>query len=291
MLNKEIKDIFYSHYKNTTPPTTVEEYIANYPKGYGRTAIKAKFNITVKELLAELGYVSKKLTISERLSLVVEKFKTIEIMSYTGSTIKKCIVKYRCTKCDFIDEVTLPGLELRKHSCPNCEANSAALIKTNKLRDRLSELNLSTDSTEYSIKSRITVTCNNCYLSYKALVVKLLHPGSENEYKCPNCSENTVKIYEGIKFDSYFEIEIYKELNKKFTEIAIKVKYSDLAKCEKRWIADFLINNTIIEVTNFKRNNPKNNKYFDNLTKKQEWCLANGIRFIIIENKKDIMKI
>ena len=291
MNNIELIDFFKNYYKDTKIPTSIAEYINNYPKGYSRTMLRSKYGLTVVQLLEMLNVREPKISLVDRISNSANRFKNITLIKTHGTTVKTCTITIKCNNCNYEDTCSLVSYELRKYGCRN---NNVPIDKTFKLLDRLDELNLYLDQdlVNIRIKSKIKVACCFCDISYYAIVSKLLHPGSDNEYKCPNCTEKHSKIIQdNIKFDSQFERDCYKLLISKYPHLLCKVKYKQLGICDKNWVADFVLNNIIIEVTNFKRDNIKNSKYFNNLDQKIEWCRISGIKIIVIEKLSEIEKI
>lgn len=293
MIDEKSINLLKNYYinQNKAIPTNVKAYEADYPKGYGRTAIRTKFNLSCKQLLSILHdnpELSK--DINYWVKYITDKFDISVLSVKTNIQIRKSLIEIKCNKCGFIQLTDVENLIARKTSCTVCQSGNAKIKDNpNTLLEALENKKLTlVGKLPDNQLTKILVNCNMCETSFYVLPVKIMHPQTDNTGTCPNCRDSDRRVvYNKETFGSQIERDVFIELQKYVSDIQRQVRYSSLAKCSRRWTMDMLIGNTIIEVSNFSKD-AHNDTYYSNLKDKKQWAEDNGFVFIHISKVSEV---
>ena len=294
-LTEEILESVRSYYKDQKLeiPRTIKEYNKNFKPGFGRTRLKELYGVTGKEFMALLNKdPSLYKTITYYTELFTEKLNiTVTKVNSKYSDLKSYRLTFVCNDCSFEQEASISSLCQRTYGCTRCKSGNAK-IKDNPelLLRRLANNNLSlVSSLPNNQLDKLKVICNNCYSTFEVLPVKIMHPQTDNTGTCPNCRTTDRRVvYDNKIFGSQLERNIYKELIKYFDNIECQKPYKHINKCSRNWSCDFYINNTIIEVSNFKADF-KN--YYGNLAEKLQWAKNSNVNFIHISKISEVKEL
>lgn len=291
-LTEELLESVRSYYKDQKLeiPKTIKEYNKNFKPGFGRANLRKLYKVTGKEFMALLNEdPSLYRTIDYYKELFTKKLNiTVIKVNNKYSELKNYRLTFSCNDCGFIQEASVGSLSLRVYGCTRCKSGNAK-IKDNPelLLSKLQDNNLKLVSKLPDNQlDRTTVYCNACAATFEILPVKIMHPQTDNSGTCPNCRNTDRRVvYNNIVFGSQLERDVYKELVKHFDNIECQKLYKHISNCSRNWSCDFYINNSIIEVSNFKADF-KN--YYSNLAEKQEWAKNHKINFIYISAVSEV---
>jgi Zn finger protein HypA/HybF involved in hydrogenase expression len=239
-------------------PTTVKEYESNFPKGMGRTAIKSNLDITISQFLKLLNpkYVKTNERINFNVLLGLANKLDFNLVDYTLDNSINTTVTLECKHCGKIQRKSYKSLANCVKGCVYCKAKNVQL-KFNKDR-----INSSLERVGASLVSDIpdsqtgiiTLKCNKCLTEYSTQLVGLVSPNSLKRGTCPNCRNSDYRVvYNNITFGSNFELECYKLICKyNIAHLELQVPYKEFGNTDRRWVCDFLLDSTIIEVSTFK---------------------------------------
>jgi Zn finger protein HypA/HybF involved in hydrogenase expression len=279
---------------NKSIPKTVKAYESDFPTGFGRTSIKTKFGLSCKQLLALLNNDSSlSKDINYWVDILVKRFD-IEIQAVEQRTqVRKSIITFKCKDCGFVQKASVESLNLRIFGCTSCKSKNAKIKDNPKNLYRALEDKklILIDELPDNQLDKIKVKCKDCSTEFSVITVKVMHPQTDYTATCPNCRvTDTRVVYDKQLFGSQIERDVYLELCKYTTAIHRQVRYASLAKCSRKWVMDMLIDNTIIEVSNFSKD-PHNNNYYNNLKDKKNWATANGFRFVHISKVSQVKEL
>lgn len=200
-----------------------------------------------------------------------------------------------CTVCNMVETITAASLIRRHGGCKRCRGMS-------KWNTRVSEyvsiaeskgafiVSEDIESTINSPKVELEcITCSTTFTRHFNTIVQGKYP-----LDCPVCSPlrlygsmGKVAYYNGVEFDSNFEMEVYKLLSK-HCRVDIHVPYSRLTKDSSiKYIADFLVNEYIVvEVSTF--NLKYHQEYAKRIEIKQKLAEASGFRFKFINTLAEV---
>lgn len=284
----ELKKILLEYYGDNIPKT-VPEYIANYPIGYSRQSVLKNYGLKTSEIVS---------LINPKYSKAVAKTTLMENLSRLNYTLEEILpdtylakdrIKVKCNKCSYINETTLDSLRGSRRGCVKCTSGN---LPWNKRREDLEGILL--EEFEGELVSDIPnnqtgyidikhIPCNTIYTSQ---LLGIISPNTKLRGTCPNCrSSDRRVVYSSITFGSQFELECYKLLEHLNPEVHIA--YSKYLSTTRRWVCDFKINDTWIEVSNFKTDYKG---YFANLKEKQNIVEQSGFNFFFFNSLKDLQE-
>lgn len=283
---QDIVDKVLTYYKenNLNIPTTVPEYILNYPPGFSRQVLKTKYNLTTAEFLKLLNpHYTKPLSAKERACIEATRlgYEVLSDLSLLKNNRDK--LDLRCLSCGKLHTSSISSMSGSKLGCPYCKSGN---LPWNKREQELRELLLAEFNSELisNIPSNqlgyITVKHVECDSEYTSQLVGFVSPNTPLRATCPNCRSTDKRVVvEGITFGSVFESECYMLLKNKNPEI--HVKYSKYFDTDRHWVCDFKIDNIWIEVSNFKQDFKG---YFANIEAKQAFIESNGHSFFFVQS-------
>lgn len=282
--------------KNNKPfPKTVKEYQNDYPKGFRRQKVKELIGLTCKELLALINDDESLLYRKPLQYYINPKEKELNITWIDtvsiGTQTKHTVVRIRCNDCSYEQDVSVGSLILRKFGCNSCKTKNARIKDNPKLfYESLDRLNVRlVDNLPDNNLDRVKVECLDCFTVYYVLPVRAMHPPTDNTATCPNCRDTDRRVvYNEITFDSQLERNVFIELKKQEVDFKYNIPYKNLATCSRQWRADFIINDCIIEVSNFSKDY---RDYHDNLDEKRDWASKNNIKFYHVKTVSGIKKL
>lgn len=248
------------------PPKTVEEYMANYPKGYSRTSLKSKYGLTVSKILEKItdGYIKSNCpikTLENLKKLLRERGYSLltEDENFIGG---KHPVDIECNTCGYRWRTTYQSLAIISGGCHRCSGMEP--ITWERLYEKLQiagkYLPIKVYSgvitqTELRLKD-LEIECTSCssrFTRNALYVFNSAHP--EMCHKCYPTSVHAVE-FEGLTFSSKFETECYKLIRNTTNDFQVHFKYADLFNTNRRYTGDFLFPNLkiILEVTSYSIN-------------------------------------
>lgn len=269
---------FLKTYYNGNFPKTVTELRKTAPSSYRKN--KEKFNKRDSEILQLINPEYKPPKTTEQLVKDYEERLNLKCLILPKNSREKS--KWKCGRCEYEFFTTLNSLRLCKYGCKKC-ANNLDLSKRKEDLDKIADTkNVTIIKYPKNNDDLISLKCEICGYEFERVTRKFQF--DETVGKCPkHFSKSTKVVYEGIEFDSKFELECYKILQK--FNPKIHVKYSDILQTDKNYEADFVISNDIIEVSNFKINY-KN--YFETIKIKNNIAENNGFSFYFLTSLKEV---
>lgn len=304
MLYNEFID-FLKKFYGDKPPKNVTEYSNHYPKGFSRTAVRAKFNKTISQILLDINdsYV-KTNDESRSINAILNDcgLKELEWLNpeeYTNGKANNLL--FKCKICGGTFTTSYNSLRLTKRGCSHCAGNSPlvketvlaklySVIEDNKCLFQYSTLDKHTHiNRELLSKSKIQVICTVCGTSFEKEVSNMYY---RQVCRCPVCFPSKVYPvhYEDITFNSKFELECYKILKNAGIPIEIHVKYSEILNTIKRYSCDFFIrkSNTIIEVTSYSEGSDFYSSHRETLEKKKALAVTNNFTFHVVRSLPEL---
>lgn len=279
--------------ENNLPiPTNAVEYIAKFPKGMSRQAIKGHFNLTTAEFVKLLNpsYTPPKNAKDRALEEAARlHYKVIsDVYSLTNNRDK---LDLKCLDCGYVHSTTITSLSGSKLGCPKCKSGNLPWYKRQEELDTLLKSNFNVirlSSIPDSQTGYLTVKHLDCNTEYTTLLVGFVSPNTKNRATCPNCRSTDRRVtYNNITFGSQFEYEAYKILEHLTPEV--QVPYSNYLPTHRKWVCDFKIGNYWIEVSNFKQDF-KN--YFQNIEDKRLLVESNSeFIFLFVTSLKELKEL
>lgn len=292
------KYLITDYYKNREVPSNVTAYTKDYPKGYSRTMLKAKFGVTVGRLLEDINpdYIISN-CVNDSCYKLANKCKKLNIQvhpdsSFSGITHR---LKFICNTCSHVWETSASSIYLSTYGCPKCAGNlkisdsSLIRILAGVASDNECELlSADKDSISLATDSKVLLRCINCESKFTRGIRQLYYRLS---CICPTCypSKAYNMSYNGVTFSSKFELECYKILEKTFVDIEIHKKYKDIVDTTRKFTMDFLVNkNIIIEVSSYNKTSEYFKEHSDGITEKQNLVLNSNYKFFIIRSLPEL---
>lgn len=279
--------INYYHTNNLDIPKSVPEYIKNYPKGYSRQAVLKNHGLKTSEVVELINPSYHKSIAAETLSQQLEKLNYSLEGTLPDKYVAKDRINVKCNSCGFINNTTLDSLRGSTKGCIKCTSKNLAW---NRRKSELEQLLL--DDFEAELVSNIPENQTGyidikhipCGTIYTSQLVGIVSPNTKLRGTCPQCrSSDRRVVYNNITFGSQFELDCYKILEHLNPEL--HVLYSKYIPTNRRWVCDFKINDTWIEVSNFKTDYKG---YYANLQEKQNIVESNGFNFFFFNSLKDL---
>jgi len=298
-IKEEVFKKLRAYYLNKKIPNTVTEYAKDYPPGYSRTMLKSSYDLTVSEVLYNINdtYIKSNDSILAKNNLdeIVKKLNLTLLNSYTNKHTK---LEVRCNICNDINITTYDSIKLSKYGCRVCANNKpltkeSAITKLKSLSDRylINEDTIISESINRSWLTTNTIEfkCLDCNTVFTRNASYCYYRG--NNKMCPSCNPSKVRpvTYKNITFNSTFEYECYKLLEE-YNPIT-HFKYKSIIKnCTNQYVGDFLIANTIIEVTSYNANSEydKFKKHTNTLSLKQDLAIKAGFSFYVIRSLPEL---
>lgn len=246
-------------------PKSVTEYMGNYPTGHSRTTLASKYGITVAKLLAELSDyknpISKDASNDKVVSKCFDENMTI-LCDISSISLKDVKFVIQCNNCSYIHTTSKSSYLLSIKGCVGCSGHirltkSVAVAKLNSTyKDYTFDTNSIPDNPTQSVCRNISIELahNICGSTFYRNLQYLLDGRGNN--MCANCYPSKVynSIYEGITFNSKFELECYKLIVDTIGKenVCTHIRYRDIIHTDRKWTADFLLwNIMILEVTSY----------------------------------------
>lgn len=301
---EKLVDLMQEFYREK-PPSSVKEYMSNYPAGYSKTSLKKNYNLTVSQLLEIINIRYKN---SYTLKSSVENLYTIcsklhiklitDITNY--KSIRKIQLEFICERCNEKYSTTYDSLKLCTYGCAKCAGNKPHIasnmveILTLKYKD-YTILEFPDKVSRSSMVGSIIKLRHNCGTEISR---NLAHVWYREAHKmCHHCwPSNVYNVeFEGNTFNSKFEVDCYKLLQSTNNSIKIHVRYKELHnECTKYWKCDFIVNNYIIEVTSYNQNSEyeKFISHANNLKEKELFVkkFLTNYKFIVIRSLPELDK-
>lgn len=282
-LNEAI-DFTKEYYKGNIP-TTVSQYMKDYPKGLSRQVLKSRYNLTAGEFLKLLGSEYKATNKAKDLIQEQMNLKGLMVLESLDNKTTKCRVKYKCKKCGNEFTTSYDSLRLSKYGCSQCANNKPLYLRHDFVSECAKKVGSKVISIPTNNKGRVVLECNSCNEEYSIALSKLTNPQTSKEGTCPNCRDTDRRVtYKGIVFGSGFERDCYKILEHLNPEI--HVRYKDHFDTTRLWVCDFVLGDYWIEVSNFKTDY-KN--YFDNIKQKEQLVKSSGKSFIFLTSLAEVV--
>ena len=286
---EKLKETVVNYYINNSLdiPKNVSAYIANYPPGISRQVLKSKYNLTCSELLELINKDYKKSNARQSLKDACARLNYTLLNDISREYTSKDRIDVKCTICGYVNNTTLDSLRGSQKGCVKCTSGN---LSWSKRQYELEELLL--DKYHATLESEIPnnqtgfislkhIDCGNIYTSQ---LVGVVSPNTKLRGTCPNCrSTDRRVVFENLTFGSQFELDCYLVLKHKNPEI--HVPYSKYLNTNRRWVCDFKVNNTWIEVSNFKTDYKG---YFANLADKQALVESSNYDFFFFDSVKDL---
>lgn len=268
---EELVEFLLEFYKDSKIPSTSTEYIANYPKGFSRQVLKSKFNLTTSDVLTAINseYKKPERVSKESLSKIASRLG-YRLINFTGNTSKTIVANLECVDCGKKHSTTYESLRISRLGCRFCKSKNISYREApERLEPHLLRLNAELVSEiPKNQTGKVTLKHKLCGTEYTTLLVGVVSPNSAQRGTCPNCRTSDTRVaFEGTIFGSQFELDCFKLIKEYTNKIDLQVPYSTLIDTERRWTADFVINNNeIIEVSSFRpQDHPK---YYTNIEEK-----------------------
>lgn len=280
-----VKNYYIS--KGKSLPKNVTEYMADHPPKLGRTAIKVNYSLTCAELLSNIN---DEYVLRDPIDTLFECCKKLNYTLVTELTDEyraKDKIDVKCNLCGFINTTTLDSLRGSIKGCIKCTSGNLSWDRRSEelkilLLDKFNaELvsDIPSNQTGY-----VTVRHLDCGTEYTSQLVGIVSPSTKLRGTCPNCRTSDRRVTNnGITFGSQFELDCYNIL--KHLNPEIHVEYSKYFATSRKWVCDFKIGNSWIEVSNFKQDF-KN--YFANIIDKETLVESNGHNFFFIRSIKEL---
>lgn len=293
--DKKLEELLYvlnQYYKDKAIPCSVSEYIADYPKGYSRQVLKSRYGLTTAQLLELLNtnYSKPKRVTPEVIQGICANLD-YKVLNISGTTAKEFSVVVECVLCGKKHTTTYESLRGSSLGCRYCKSKNISYKEApERLKPALDRVNGTVVSSIPDNQTGfITLRHNACGAEYTCQLVGLVSPSTPERGTCPNCrNTDRRRVYKGLTFGSWFEEQCYQVFEKFGLESRVKLqtKYSELTNTSRRWTADFVIDNVVIEVSNFKTDY-KN--YFANISEKAELILnQTNLEFLFITEVKEL---
>lgn len=267
-------------------PNSVTAYISNYPPGISRQVLKSKYNLTCSELLELINKDYKKSNAQQSLKDACARLN-YTLVSDTNKYNSKDRIDVKCNICNYTNNTTLDSLRGSQKGCVKCTSGN---LSWSKRQYELEELLL--DKFQATLESEIpnnqtgfiSLKHIDCGSIYKAQLVGIVSPNTKLRGTCPNCRNTDRRVvFEKLTFGSQFELDCYLVLKHKNPEI--HVPYSKYLNTDRRWVCDFKVGDTWIEVSNFKTDYKG---YFANLADKQALVESSNYNFFFFDSVKDL---
>ncbi len=298
-----------SFYSGTSLPRNVHEYALNYPKGYGRTAIKTKFGVPLSKVLTDINAEYTKtndvsVSISNLNDMCAKSnIKWVNPTSYINTKLPN--LEFECAACTDTFVTSYASFTISKHKCPNCAKNKPleidvvkeniyAIAKENNCTvANFGSLEEATKVNRTAIGNTfININCNTCGSTFEKGLTTLYY---RRKCRCPTCFPSKVypEYYNNIQFNSKFEKECYILLAEVFADLVVHKPYKELIQTlTKRYSADFYIpsKNLIIEVTAYSSTSEFFKRHSDTLKIKEELAASNNINFLVFRSLPELEK-
>jgi hypothetical protein len=249
-----------SHLSNNTARSIGRSILCKH--GVTATKILDLLNPARAKVLTTHGY-TKYQKVADKLGLVISKVDTsIRDIDFT----QKDSLLVVCPVCNFTETITATSLNRRKQGCKKCKGQADWVYRETEFLAICASKDITPVYSEYRdiLKSKeIPLRCNICDTQFTRGFNNIIY---HDKYptNCPSCKPDRVygkegvpTIFNGIEFDSMFELNSYKillEELKDSTRIVRQIKYSDLGVPLCTFTADFVIDNLIVlEVSSFSR--------------------------------------
>lgn len=289
MIFEELRKTLINYYeRNNLPiPNNVTEYIRNYPKGYSRQVLLSKYGLKTSDIVHLINPQYSKANAITTLHECLERLNYQLVDTLPDNYSSKDRINIKCNLCGFINNTTLDSLRGSIKGCIKCTSGN---LSWKNRKEELQEILLNTfnailvsgipdNQTGY-----IDIKHLECNTVYTSQLVGIVSPTTKLRGTCPQCrSSDRRVIYDGVTFGSQFELECFKVLAHLNPEV--HVLYSKYIDTDRRWVCDFKINDTWIEVSNFKTDYKG---YYANLQEKQDIVERNGFNFFFFNSVKEL---
>lgn len=280
----------YYQNNNLNIPTKVEDYIANYPKGFSRQVLKTKYNLTTAQMVAMLNpSYTKPKSASERTVIEADRLNYTVLSDLSLLSNNRDKVLLQCKDCGYKHTTTITSLSGTILGCPKCKSGNLSWNK------RIDELKLiAKDRLQAEVISEVPenqtgyITLRHiCGTEYTTQLLGVVSPSTSLRGTCPNCRPTDRRVtIDGITFGSEFEYKCYLILKSKNPEL--HVPYSKYMSTSRRWVCDFKVGTYWIEVSNFKQDFKS---YFANIEEKRSLVESSGFVFLFVRTLSELEEI
>ena len=286
---EELQRILLDYYtsNNLKVPNNVSEYMSNHPVGYSRQAVHKKYGLKTSDIVSLINVDYKKSDSKEALELALNRLNYSLVGPLPITYRSKDRIDITCNKCGYINNTTLDSLRGSTKGCVKCTSgnlpwNKRELeLKTLLLDEFNAELvsNIPSNQTGY-----VDIRHLNCGTIYKSQLVGIVNPTTKLRGTCPSCRDTDRRvIHKNITFGSQFEADCFDVLE--FLAPEVHVPYSKYINTTRRWVCDFKIRDTWIEVSSFKTDYKG---YFSNLEDKESVVESAGFNFFFFDSVKEL---
>lgn len=289
LMLEELRNTLLNYYIDNSLkiPENVSEYIANYPTGFSRQAVQKKYGLKTSDIVALINSQYKKADARQALdsALIRLDYSLTTTLSTTYTSKDRLDVK--CNKCGYINNTTLDSLRGSSKGCVKCTSGN---LSWNKRENELKALLLDKFNAELisnipeNQTGYIDIKHISCGTVYRSQLVGIVSPTTKLRGTCPTCRDTDRRVvYKNITFGSQFEADCFDVLEHLNPEV--HVPYSKYINTIRKWVCDFKIKDTWIEVSSFKTDYKG---YFSNLEDKQNALEMAGFNFFFFNSVKEL---
>lgn len=289
LMFEELRNVLINYYvsNDLKIPESVSEYISNYPTGFSRQVIQKKYGLKTSEIVALINDRYKKADASQALKAALTRLNYSLAVTLPNTYSSKDRIDVICNKCGYKNNTTLDSLRGSSKGCVKCTSGN---LPWNRRENELRAILLDEFNAELisSIPNNqtgyIEIKHISCGTIYKSQLVGVVSPNTKLRGTCPLCRDTDKRVvHKNITFGSQFEADCFDVLEHLNPEI--HVPYSKYISTTRKWVCDFKIKNTWIEVSSFKIDYKG---YFDNLKDKQAVVESAGFNFFFFDSIKDL---
>lgn len=289
LMLKELRNVLIDYYNsnNLNIPKNVSEYISNYPAGFSRQAVQKKYGLKTSEIVALINNQYTKADARKALESAISRLDYSLTCAIPNTYTSKDRLDVICNKCGYINNTTLDSLRGSSKGCVKCTSGN---LSWNKRKEELEALLLDEFNAELisSIPENqtgyIEIKHLNCGTVYRSQLVGIVSPNTKLRGTCPTCRDTDRRVvHKSITFGSQFEANCFDILEHFNPEM--HVPYSKYINTARKWVCDFKIKDTWIEVSSFKTDYKG---YFANLEDKQIAVENAGFSFFFFNSIKEL---
>lgn len=214
---------------------------------------------------------------------------------------RKCLLIVTCRKCAFQERITAASLIRRKNGCKKCVGSANWKYREKEFIGICKSKNIVPIYEDFilllsnGLSTLVNLKCSKCYTHFSRTFSTIIKP--KDSANCPTCKPNamygsmgTSTFFNGIEFDSTIEMLAYQVLVEKYTNVQVHVNYSALGVKDSKLVADFLVNNTVIEVSSF--NLKEHTSYKERIDLKRSLIKQNtNLNFVFCNTLAEVRKL